>query len=52
MTRAQKNDPPVVRCPYGDCPFQGTEAQVDDHVVYVGTFNDKDHEPHKLRDSH
>jgi hypothetical protein len=23
----------MIRCPYPDCPFVGTDAQVDDHRV-------------------
>jgi hypothetical protein len=38
------------RCPYGDCTFRGTSAQVDDHVVYMtSVVQDKDHEERKRR---
>lgn len=42
---------PWRNCPYGDCPFQGTEAEVDDHVGYMTTFDDPDHRVDKLREA-
>ena len=41
-------------CPYGDCSFQGTKAEVDDHVAYMTSvmLNDKGHAPDQLRDRH
>jgi hypothetical protein len=37
----------VERCPYNGCTFEGTEAEVDDHVVYVVGMDDPDHAPDK-----
>jgi hypothetical protein len=42
----------VTRCPYDDCPFEGTQAEVDDHVGYLGSCFDPDHAPDKLKDRH
>ena len=44
----------MIRCPYDDCAFQGTQAQVDDHVCYMTStmLNDPDHAPNKLKDRH
>lgn len=33
----------LTRCPYDDCSFEGTEAEVDDHIVYMVSMNDPDH---------
>lgn len=39
-----------MNCPYDDCPFEGTEAEVDDHVAYLTSFDDPDHAVDRLRD--
>ena len=38
------------KCPYDDCPFEGTEGEVDDHVSYMTStmLNDPDHAPARL----
>lgn len=41
-----------MRCPYDDCPFEGTEAEVEDHVSYSISTDDEDHAADKLRDRH
>lgn len=34
------------RCPYEGCPFTAeTEEEIDEHVEYVVSFDDHDHEP-------
>lgn len=48
----RRREPPVTRCPYDDCPFEGTQAEVDDHVGYLGSCFDPDHAPDKLKDRH
>jgi len=32
------------RCPYGECPFEGTVAEVEDHVEYMQSWDDPEHE--------
>lgn len=36
-----------MNCPYDDCPFQGTQDEVDDHVAYLTMMDDPDHAPGK-----
>lgn len=38
------------KCPYDDCPFEGTEGEVDDHVSYMTStmLNDPEHAPARL----
>jgi len=40
----------MTRCPYGDCTFEGSDAEVEDHVAYMTSFDDPDHAPCQLRD--
>jgi hypothetical protein len=37
------------KCPYGDCPFEGTQEEVDEHVAYCVSFGDPDHAEDKRR---
>jgi hypothetical protein len=30
-------------CPYGDCGFSGTEAEVEDHYLYLIRCDDPEH---------
>lgn len=36
-----------MRCPYSECPFEGTQQEVDEHVTYVASIDDPDHTPDK-----
>jgi hypothetical protein len=33
-----------MKCPYGECPFQGTQTEVDEHVLYMQSWDDPEHE--------
>jgi hypothetical protein len=33
-----------VRCPFAKCPFQGTQDEVDQHVILVTRWSDPEHE--------
>lgn len=33
-----------MKCPYANCPFEGTQKEVDDHVTYMISVGDKDHD--------
>lgn len=39
------------RCPYGECTFAGSEAEVDDHVAYMTRLgaDDPEHATDQLR---
>jgi hypothetical protein len=39
----------MTKCPYDDCPFRGTEDEVDDHVAYMVSWDDPDHREEKRR---
>jgi len=41
-----------MKCPYDDCPFEGTQKELDDHIVYLTIMNDSDHAPDKLKERH
>lgn len=43
MTSTGKHHNWTIKCPYGDCPFEGSQAEVDDHVVYVLGIGDTNH---------
>jgi hypothetical protein len=32
------------RCPYGDCTFEGTQEEVDDHCAYMAMIDDEEHQ--------
>ncbi len=34
----------MIRCPYGDCPFYGSQDEVDDHVDYLIGVQDPEHD--------
>lgn len=38
-----------MNCPYIECPFQGTQAEVDDHVAYMVSIEDPDHDERNRR---
>jgi hypothetical protein len=38
-----------MKCPYDDCPFEGTEAEVEDHIAYMTGFGDPDHDIDKRK---
>jgi hypothetical protein len=42
---------PLVQCPYGECPFEGTPEQVEDHVIYstLAHIDDPEHRPEMRR---
>jgi hypothetical protein len=31
---------PITECPYENCPFEGTQEEVDDHLAYVTSVLD------------
>ena len=38
------------QCPYDDCGFEGSEADVDEHITYmIGVVQDPDHAADKRR---
>lgn len=38
----------MISCPYENCPFEGTQEQVDDHLAYVTSMLDNsEHEDRK-----
>lgn len=39
----------MINCPYDDCPFRGTQEEVDDHVAYLTSMGDPDHAIEKRR---
>ncbi len=48
-----KGDHALRNCPYGRgnnrCPFQGSQDEVDDHVTYMASIGDEDHQEEKRR---
>jgi hypothetical protein len=43
----------MIDCPYDDCPYQAkTQRELDDHVLYMIGFDDPDHAPDKLKETH
>lgn len=41
----------MIKCRYPLCDFEGTQDEVDDHLAYVTSRHDPDHEtsPHHIR---
>lgn len=42
----------MVRCPYNDCPYEGTAREVEEHIGYSVMMDDEDHREDKLNDRH
>ena len=39
-----------MKCPYRECDFEGTQAEVDNHLSYMTTMvKDREHQPDQHR---